>query len=309
MVTLGEIQKYERNKSRGLKKDFESLNEKINEISKIIKKYQKGKMKKRAFQETILWDLAIAVSNTARLANSAKVDLSEQFMKWQYFNKDSAKKMGTSKGYDEISKIYDDPTNFVIVAEHNKIIQLIGNVKGKKVLDVGCGTGRYSIPLAKKGAEVHGIDISKGMLRLAKRNSTKLKIDFQIGNMLKIPFKKDTFDVVISNLAIDHVKDHRKALSEMQRVCKPGGKVIISTVHTDLIGGKGKREALFIKAKVSVVSYGRREKDFKQALKNKVKNLRFYNLTVPKSAERLDSQMYRWCKHKHFVLAMKFFKK
>ena len=311
MVTIEEIQKHKHSRPRGIKKDFESLRKKVRDISKAIKKYHEGKLKKSGFQELMRWDLARVVSSAASLANSSKVRITEQFDIWQHLKGDEAvKKMGTAKGYDIISKMYSDHSNLVVAAEGRKIIELIGKIKGKKILDAGCGSGRYSIQLAKKGAEVHGIDISKGMLKVARKRSRRWGIKYQIASMLRIPYENNTFDVVISNLAIDHVKNYKRALSEMLRVCKPKGFIVISTMHPELISkkklvvpfGKGK-------IKVGVVSYRRTKKEFTAALKNGVRNLKFYDLMVPKSAEKFNPVVYRGFIGKPFVLAMRFVKK
>jgi ubiquinone/menaquinone biosynthesis C-methylase UbiE len=311
MVTIEEIQKHRHSSPRGIKKDFKILKKNIRAISKTIKKYQKGKIKKKEFQALMRWDLARVVSSAASLANSSKVRITEQFDIWQHLKEDEAvKRLGTAKGYDIISKMYSDRSNMVVAAEGKKIIELIGKVRGKKILDAGCGSGRYSIQLAKKGAEVHGIDISKGMLRAARKNGKRLGIKYQIASMLRIPYSDNVFDVVISNLAIDHVNDYKKALSEMLRVCKPNGFIVISTMHPDLMAKK----KLIVpfgqgKIKVGVVSYRRTKKEFTAALKRGVRNLKFYDLMVPKSAEKFNPVVYRGFAGKPFVLAMRFVKR
>lgn len=318
MVTIEEIQKQKHSKPRGIKRDFESLKEKFNEISKAVRLYQQGKtktkrfqelMRWKGFQELMRWNLARLITSAARLANSSNIRITEQFEMWS-LGEPKIKKMETAKGYDIISKIYEGPSNLAFAAEGKKIIQLIGNVKGKNILDVGCGTGRYTVTLAKKGAEVHGIDISKGMLRVARKKSKRLGIKYRIVSMLKIPYRNNVFDIVISNLALDHVKNYKKALSEMLRVCNPKGKIVISTMHPDFIGKK-KTIAPFVKGeiKVGIVSYRRDKGDFKKALKNRVKNLQFYELKIPKSAEKLNPLIYRWCKGKNVVLVMSMIKR
>jgi SAM-dependent methyltransferase len=105
-------------------------------------------------------------------------------------------------------------------------LQLLGNVKRKKILDFGCGTGIYGRLLTKKGAIVKGFDISKEMLEIAKEENPKL--DLREGSGYKIPFK-EKFDIVLSSLTVHYLKDWNKMFKEVSRVLKPKGLFIFST--------------------------------------------------------------------------------
>jgi len=105
-------------------------------------------------------------------------------------------------------------------------ISLLGNVKGKRILDFGCGTGIYAKLLTKKGAKVKGFDISKEMLEIAKKENPKL--DLRIGSGYKIPFK-EKFDIVLSSLVVHYLKDWDKMFKEVSKVLKKGGFFIFST--------------------------------------------------------------------------------
>ncbi len=103
---------------------------------------------------------------------------------------------------------------------------LIGNVKGKKVLDVGCGSGIYSRVLQKEGAIVSGIDISRALLKIARKECPN--IEFRLADASKIPYKNSTFDIAYGSLMMHYIKDWHKPLKEICRVLKPGGKFIFS---------------------------------------------------------------------------------
>ena len=105
-------------------------------------------------------------------------------------------------------------------------LELLGNVKGKNVLDFGCGTGIYAKLLTKKGAKLKGFDLSKEMLSIAKRENPGL--DLKLGSGYKIPFKQK-FDIVYSALVVHHLKDWDKMFKEVSRVLKKGGYFIFST--------------------------------------------------------------------------------
>ena len=105
-------------------------------------------------------------------------------------------------------------------------LKLVGNVKGKKILDFGCGTGIYAKLLTKKGAKVKGFDISNEMLKIAKEENPKL--DLKTGSGYKIPFS-EKFDVVLAPLVVHYLKDWNKMLKEVKRVLKKGGYFVFST--------------------------------------------------------------------------------
>lgn len=105
------------------------------------------------------------------------------------------------------------------------MLKMLGNVKGKKILDWGCGSGIYAKLLTKKGAKVKGFDISKEMIDIAKDANPKL--DLKVGSGNKIPFN-ETFDIVYASLAIHYLDDWNKSLKEINRVLKKGGEFIFS---------------------------------------------------------------------------------
>jgi ubiquinone/menaquinone biosynthesis C-methylase UbiE len=108
------------------------------------------------------------------------------------------------------------------------MLKALGNVKGKKVLDWGCGSGIYAKILSKREANVKGFDISKEMLKIAKRDNPHL--DLRVGSGYKIPFK-EKFDIVFSSLALHYLKDFDKAFKEVHRVLNKGGVFLFSVAN------------------------------------------------------------------------------
>ena len=98
--------------------------------------------------------------------------------------------------------------------------------KKLRLLDVGCGDGRFLIPLEGK-FRLYGLDFSKSFLREVKKHCKSCRTIF--GHAEKLPFKSDYFDVVLSVRLIQHLskKQQQNAIDEMYRVVKPGGKVIV----------------------------------------------------------------------------------
>ena len=103
---------------------------------------------------------------------------------------------------------------------------LLGNIKDKKILDFGCGTGIYAKILTNKGAKVKGFDISKEMLDIAKIENPKT--DLRLGSGYNIPFK-EKFDIVLAPLVVHYLKDWKKMFAEVSRILNKGGYFIFST--------------------------------------------------------------------------------
>lgn len=113
-------------------------------------------------------------------------------------------------------------------------LKFIGKIKGKKVLDAGCGEGYNTRIFAKMGAKVIGIDISKKLIDYAikeeERNPLGIRYYVSSFTNLKI-FKNNYFDLVISTMAMMDSPNFDKAVSEIYRVLRPGGEFIFSILH------------------------------------------------------------------------------
>jgi ubiquinone/menaquinone biosynthesis C-methylase UbiE len=135
----------------------------------------------------------------------------------------------SKEGYDKYASLYDDKLDFLNSFEKGMIGEIVGDVSGKKVLDVGCGTGRLIQKLVEKGAVVTGADISSEMLKIAQRKFGQ--VEFVEADIEHLPFENDSFDVVVASFVIVHLKDLRKAFDEVYRVLKPGGSFIVTNVN------------------------------------------------------------------------------
>jgi ubiquinone/menaquinone biosynthesis C-methylase UbiE len=107
-----------------------------------------------------------------------------------------------------------------------------GFVKGKDVLDAGCGNGYGSMTLLKGSAKsVTGVDISEESIAGAKSHYAAPNLSFRLGDLQKLPFSKSSFDVIIAFEIIEQVPEFEKVLQEFRRVLRPGGILIISTLN------------------------------------------------------------------------------
>ncbi len=108
----------------------------------------------------------------------------------------------------------------------------IADIKGKKVLDVACGRGAFACYYARNfNTRVIGVDINPEMVKAsierAKKDGVEHLTEFRVANALSLPFPDNSFDAVIDECAVGLTSDPQKCLSEMVRVAKPGGDIVI----------------------------------------------------------------------------------
>lgn len=101
---------------------------------------------------------------------------------------------------------------------------------GAKVLDVACGTGNATVPAARSGAMVTGVDLSPGLIRIAQARGARagVEVEWMEGDAQALPFDDDSFDRVISAIGHMFAPDHQRAADELRRVCRPDGRIAIA---------------------------------------------------------------------------------
>jgi 2-polyprenyl-3-methyl-5-hydroxy-6-metoxy-1,4-benzoquinol methylase len=147
---------------------------------------------------------------------------------------------------DRIQKQWEDNaeafTNLIarVGTPHHKSIlnpcveMLLGDVKGKSLLDAGCGEGYLSRYYTKKGADVVAIDLSPALIETSETitDSEGLEIDYRVGDVCHVEsIPNDTFDIVLSNLVLLNIPCLEDALNEYYRILKTGGHLVFSIVH------------------------------------------------------------------------------
>jgi SAM-dependent methyltransferase len=110
-------------------------------------------------------------------------------------------------------------------------IRAEGDFTGRRVLDVGCGTGRVAVALAEEAHEVVGVDPSDAMLAEARARSDG-GIVFEHARAEALPFSDERFDRAVARLVV-HLVDRARALPELRRVLAPGGRVVIATFRPE----------------------------------------------------------------------------
>lgn len=111
------------------------------------------------------------------------------------------------------------------------VLELLGDVAGRRVLDAACGPGLYAEELLSRGAEVVGFDASAPMVELARaRVGDRARID--VARLDEpLPYPDGDIDLVVCALAVHHVPDRRAVFAELRRVLRPGGAAVVSTSH------------------------------------------------------------------------------
>jgi SAM-dependent methyltransferase len=106
---------------------------------------------------------------------------------------------------------------------------------GEKVLDIACGAGNATIPAARTGAEVTGLDLVPELLAAARANAAEagVEIEWIEGDAEALPFEDEGFDVVISTVGIMFAPDHRRAAQEAARVLRAGGRLGLANWRPD----------------------------------------------------------------------------
>lgn len=138
-----------------------------------------------------------------------------------------------STDYQKNSKIPID-IHYGPGASNEKELKLLGNLKGKTILEIGCGGAQCGIAMVKKGAKVTGIDISNEQLKFAKKlaEENKVSLTFYQGDIINLKkIKSNSQDIVFTAWALHYVDNLEKCFKEVYRVLKKKGIFILSMPH------------------------------------------------------------------------------
>lgn len=136
--------------------------------------------------------------------------------------------------YDEFAEVYSAANEVSLFNAHYErpaMLNLAGDVDGRRILDAGCGSGPLSAALRDRGAVVSGFDRSAAMIELARRRLGE-SADLMVHDLAeRLPYADATFEDVVASLVLHYLMDWSGPLSELRRVLKPGGRLLVSVNH------------------------------------------------------------------------------
>lgn len=142
-------------------------------------------------------------------------------MNEKYFYSKEAPKYDQKRWSSRVGQYIDQTQKDIVRA-------MLPDVSGRKILEIGGGTGRFSLLLAMLGGEITALDVSREMLNIIKRKAEEANLSEKISMVQadasqKIPFSNETFDFCIAINTLSHIKNPNNLLEEVHRVLKPKG--------------------------------------------------------------------------------------
>src|SRR5215207_578475 len=139
----------------------------------------------------------------------------------------------TVTAYRQWSDTYDEPRNSLFDYDEPLMFEILDALPKGTVLDAACGTGRFAAYLVARGHRVIGVDTSPDML---KRAGARVHHgEFLLGDLHQLPLPDDAVDIVVCGLALAHVPVLEPVVAEFARVLRPGGHLVISDAHQELV--------------------------------------------------------------------------
>jgi demethylmenaquinone methyltransferase/2-methoxy-6-polyprenyl-1,4-benzoquinol methylase len=136
--------------------------------------------------------------------------------------------------FDRIAGVYDRMNSVMTAGLHHhwrrRAADLAAVGPGSRALDVATGTGDLAVELARRGAEVVGCDFSEAMLSRARAKAPAVR--FEWADALALPYGDDSFDAATVGFGARNFSDLERGLSEMARVVRPGGRVVVLEITT-----------------------------------------------------------------------------
>lgn len=140
---------------------------------------------------------------------------------------------GTATGYDCWAPLYDDqdPSTWL---DEPFLLQQLHPFPDCRILDLGCGTGRYLRRFPSGLYRITAMDLSRGMLTRARRESPREDIRWLQASVTRLPFRPRSFDRIMSGLVIDHVAVPQHLFGQIATVLALNGRAVVSGVHPEM---------------------------------------------------------------------------
>jgi ubiquinone/menaquinone biosynthesis C-methylase UbiE len=132
-----------------------------------------------------------------------------------------------------LARVYMSPD---VVAQRDRTLDILKPQPGERIADIGCGPGYLAQSLADAvggSGEVHGVDLSADLIAFARAQPDAQRIAYSEGDATDLPLKRDYFDAAVSTQVLEYVADVDKAIAEMFRITKPGGRIVAMATDGD----------------------------------------------------------------------------
>ena len=145
-------------------------------------------------------------------------------------------------GYDAWADLYDTYVNATVAIDDRDFPSLWQHVTSRDVLEIGCGTGRHTLRLAEQGNRVMAIDLSPGMLAVARGKLSAFEAVRLVEADILTRDVGGPYDMALSALVIEHIADLPGFFTRIAAALKPGGEFFVSNIHPDkAAAGSGAR--------------------------------------------------------------------
>jgi SAM-dependent methyltransferase len=140
---------------------------------------------------------------------------------------------GVREGYDRWAETYDATPNPLVALDRRITLAALAPRAGERVLDAGCGTGAHLGAIAAARSRAVGLDLSHGMLRVARKAAPRAAL-VQADLNRELPVRRRAFDAVLSALVSEHLTELRRFFGEAFSVLRRGGRLVFSAFHPEL---------------------------------------------------------------------------
>jgi len=136
---------------------------------------------------------------------------------------------GKKHSKEEMKELVKTSTNSLKNNESPRLTESFKMLEGEKILDVGCASGSISQFLGQKGYKVHGVDVLKNSIEIAKDFFQNENVTYEVRDVIKEPFPENSFDCILFFETIEHVENQAEFFKEFYKILKPNGILILST--------------------------------------------------------------------------------